>query len=73
MFSVITLGFDGFLNKKRHMHTEWCFCTFFFVISSKNVLKFGYLVFFAGINFREIAQNLRNSQKLLPAKITSFY
>ena len=69
------------------MHTKWCFCIlFFFFISLKKVWKFGYLVFFArinfrefvlaknfaGINFRKISQNLRNLRKLLSAKITSF-
>ena len=60
------------------MHKKLCFCIFF-VISSKKVWQFAYLVFFprinfrkfalaknfAGINFREIAQNSRM------AKITS--
>ena len=50
------------------MPTKWCFCIFFFVISLRKIWKFGYLVFFARINFREIVQNLR---KLFPVIVTS--
>ena len=68
------------------MHTKWCFCIFFFVITLKNLEMWLFSVFsarinfckfvlaknFAGISFRKIAQNLRNSCELLPAKISSF-
>ena len=60
-------------------------CIIFFFISLKKVWKFGYLVFFARINFREfvlaknlteinirkITNNLRNLRKLLLAISTS--
>ena len=57
-----------------YMHTRWCFCIFLFVISLKNVLKFFerttfpefvLAADFAGIEFREIPQNLRNSREFL--------
>ena len=69
------------------MHIKWCFRNFFFaIISLKKVRKFGHLVFFVRINFREfvlaqnfvgidlreINQNPRNSRKLLFTKITFF-
>lgn len=30
-----------------------------------------FLIFFTGMNFREIIQNLQNSQNLIPAKLSS--
>ena len=72
LFSVISLDFDGFLNKKDIMHTQWCICIFFFVISLKKIWKFGYLVFFAGINFRKIAQNSPKLLLLIMHAVTEF-
>ena len=51
MFSVIILDFDGFLD--FIMHTVWCFYIFLFVLTLEKVWKFGLLVFFARVNFRE--------------------
>ena len=80
MLSVIIWDFDGFLNKKKDTCIQNCVFFSFLVIRLKKVWKFDYLVFFktinfrefvlaknfAGINFREVAQN---SRKLILAKI----
>ena len=55
MFSVIILDFDGFLNKIDTL----CIQNGVFVSPSssslKNIWKFGYLKFFARINFRKLS------------------